>query len=176
MSAEAGKTFKNSPVVFQKTGFLLLEGVFLLGLAFWGGPVWVSIVVPALLIEVYCGSQLHSLGMLIPCSTWLVFANVTGNRELYFPFAMYGMAFMVSRLWEKGRGVAVLGGFLCGVFFLTIRWLQQASMSVLLVEGVVAASILFVLCLYYSQGLDRGWPRMLSLVGASLLAYAGLAL
>ncbi len=176
MSAEVDKTYKFSPAVFQKTGFLLLEGVFLLGVAFWGGPFWISIVVPALLVEVYCGSQLHSLGMLIPSSVWLVLASVTGNRELYFPFAMYVMAFVVSRLWQKGRGVAILGGFLCGFFFLTIRWLQHASMSVLLVEGVVAASILVVLCLYYRQGLDRGWPRMLSLVGASLLAYAGLAL
>ena len=176
MSAEADKTYKLSAAVFQKTGFLLLEGVFLLGVAFWGGPVWISIVVPALLVEVYCGSQLQSLGMLIPCSVWLVLANVTGNRELYFPFSMYVMAFAVSRLWQKGRGVAGLGGFLCGFFFLTMRWLQHASTSVLLVEGVVAASILVVLCLYYRQGLDRGWTRMLSLVGASLLAYAGLAL
>ena len=176
MSAEADKTYKNSPFVFHKTGFLLLEGVFLLGLAFWGGPVWISIVVPALLIEVYCGSQLHSLGMLIPCSAWLVLSNVTGNRELYFPFAMYVMAFMVSRLWEKGRRVAALGGFLCGGFFLTIRWLQQASMSVLFVEGVVAAGILILLCVYYKQGLGNEWSRMASLVGASLLAYAGLAL
>ena len=114
--------------------------------------------------------------MLIPCSVWLVLANVTGNRELYFPFAMYVMAFMVSRLWQKGRGVAVLGGILCGVFFLTIRWLQNASMSVLLVEGVVAAGILIAICLYYRQGLDRGWSRMVILLGASLLAYAGLAL
>ena len=176
MSAEADKTYKISPFVFQKTGFLLLEGVFLLGIAFWGGPVWISIVVPALLVEVYCGSQLHSLGMLIPCSAWLVCANVTGNRELYFPFAMYVMAFMVSRLWPKGRGVAVLGGILCGVFFLTIRWLQQASTSVLLVEGIVAAGILIALCVYCRQGLDRGWSRVVSLLGASLLAYAGLAL
>ena len=176
MSTEADKTHKISPFVFQKTGFLLLEGVFLLGIAFWGGPVWISIVVPALLVEVYCGSQLHSLGMLIPCSAWLVCANVTGNRELYFPFAMYVMAFMVSRLWPKGRGVAVLGGILCGVFFLAIRWLQQASTSVLLVEGIVAAGILVVLCVYCRQGLDRGWSRVVSLFGASLLAYAGLAL
>ena len=98
------------------------------------------------------------------------------ERELYFPFAMYVMAFMVSRLWQKGRGVAVLGGFLCGAFFLTVRWLQHASMNVLFVEGVVAAGILIALCLYCRQGLDRGWSRMVSLIGASLLAYAGLAL
>ena len=176
MSAEVDKTYKFSPAVFQKTGFLLLEGVFLLGVAFWGGPVWISIVVPALLVEVYCGSQLQSLGMLIPCSVWLVLANVTGNRELYFPFAMYVMAFVVSRPWQQSRGVAVLGGFLCWFFFLTVRWLQHASMNVLFVEGVVAVGILIALCLYCRQGLDRGWSRIVSLVGASLLAYAGLAL
>ena len=49
-------------------------------------------------------------------------------------------------------------------------------MSVLLVEGVVAAGLIFALVVFCWQGLNRGWMRMVGLLGASLLAYAGLAL
>jgi hypothetical protein len=114
--------------------------------------------------------------MLMPAAIWLGLCTLTGNRELFFPYAMYVMAFMVSRLWERGRGTAIMGGIFCGGLFLFIRWLQNATMSVLLVEGVVAAGIIFALGAFCWQGLNRGWMRMIGLLGASLLAYAGLAL
>jgi hypothetical protein len=114
--------------------------------------------------------------MLLPACLWLVLCTLTGNRELFFPFAMYVMAFMVSRLWERGPGAAAAGGFFCGSLFLLIRWLQSATMSVLLVEGVVAAGIVLTLIVFCWQGLNKGWMRFIGLVGASLMAYAGLAL
>jgi len=161
---------------FEKTAFLITEVGFLSALAVFGGPAWVGVVVPAIFVEVYCGSQLRSLGMLLPACLWLVLCTLTGNRELFFPFAMYVMAFMVSRLWERGPGVAAMGGFFCGILFLFIRWLQSATTSVLLVEGVVAAGIVLTLTVFCWQGLNKGWMRFIGLVGASLMAYAGLAL
>ncbi len=161
---------------FEKTAFLITEVGFLSALAVLGGPAWVGVVVPAIFVEVYCGSQLRSLGMLMPAGIWLMLCTLTGNRELFFPFAMYVMAFMVSRLWERGPGVAAMGGFFCGILFLFIRWLQSATTSVLLVEGVVAAGIVLTLTVFYWQGLNKGWMRFIGLVGASLMAYAGLAL
>ena len=101
-----------------KAAFLITEVGFLSALAVWGGPAWVGVVVPAIFIEVYCGSQLRSFGMLMPAGIWLVLCTLTGNRELFFPFAMYVMAFMVSRLWERGPGAAAMGGFFCGSLFL----------------------------------------------------------
>lgn len=160
----------------EKTTFLVTEVGFLSGLGFWGGPAWVCIFVPVLLVEIFCGSQTRSLGMLMPAGLWLVLCRFTGNRELFFPYAMYVMAFMMSRLWERGRGTAIMGGLFCGGLFLFIRRLQNATMSVLLVEGVVAAGIIFALGVFCWQGLNRGWMRMVGLLGASLLAYAGLAL
>ena len=159
-----------------KAAFLITEVGFLSALAVWGGPAWEGVVVPAIFIEVYCGSQLRSFGMLMPAGIWLVLCTLTGNRELFFPFAMYVMAFMVSRLWERGPGVAAMGGFFCGILFLFIRWLQSATTNVLLVEGVVAAGIVLTLTVFCWQGLNKGWMRFIGLVGASLMAYAGLAL
>jgi hypothetical protein len=69
----------------EKAAFLVTEIGFLSALAVWGGPAWVGVVVPAIFIEIYCGSQLRSLGMLMPAGIWLVLCTLTGNRELFFP-------------------------------------------------------------------------------------------
>ena len=167
--------FQRQPYV-EKVAFLVTEVGFLSALAIWGGPAWVGVVVPAIFIEIYCGSQLRSLGMLIPAGIWLVLCTLTGNRELFFPYAMYVMAFMVIRLWKRGRSTAIMGGLFCGGMFLFIRWLQDVTMDVLLVEGVVAAGIVIALSVFCWLGLNRGWMRMVGLLSGSLLAYAGLAL
>ena len=82
----------------EKLVFLITEVGFLVVLAVWGGPAWVGVVVPAIFVEIYSGSQLHSLGMLMPAAIWLGLCTLTGNRELFFPYAMYVMAFMVLSL------------------------------------------------------------------------------
>jgi hypothetical protein len=176
MNTKPEKISPQRQISGEKLAFLITEAGFLVALAVWGGPAWVVVILPAIFVEIYSGSQLHSLGMLMPAAIWLGLCTLTGNRELFFPYAMYVMAFMVSRLWERCRGAAIIGGLFCGGLFLFIRWLQNATMSVLLVEGVVAAGIIFVLGAFCWQGLNRGWMRMIGLLGASLLAYAGLAL
>ena len=160
----------------EKVAFLVTEVGFLSALAVWGGPAWVGVVVPAIFIEIYCGSQLRSLGMLIPAGIWLVLCTLTGNRELFFPYAMYVTAFMVLRLWKRGQSTAIMGGLFCGGLFLFIRWLQNATTNVLLVEGVVAVGIVLALSVFCWLGLNRGWMRMVGLLSGSLLAYAGLVL
>ena len=67
-------------------------------------------------------------------------------------------------------------GLFGGALFLFIRWLQNATMDVLLVEGVVAAGIVLALSVFCWLELNRGWMRMIGLLSGSLLAYAGLAL
>ncbi len=176
MNTTSEQTPRQRQPSVEKAAFLVTEVGFLSALAVWGGPAWVGVAVPAIFIEIYCGSQLRSLGMLIPAGIWFVLCTLTGNRELFFPYAMYVMAFMVIRLWERGRGAAIMGGLSCGCLFLFIRWLQNATMSVLLVEGVVAAAIVLALSVFCWLGLNRGWMQLFGLLGASLLAYAGLAL
>ncbi len=163
-----------SPV--EKTTFLLTEVGFLSALGVWGGPAWVGIIVPGILVEIYSGSKMCSLGMLMPAGLWLLLCRFTGNREFFFPYAMYVTAFVVSRLWEKSPAAASAAGFFCGGLFLSIRWYQDASTSVLMTEGAVAVGIVFAMVVFCWQGLNRGWIQYLGLIAASLLAYAGLAL
>ena len=160
----------------EKTAFLVAEVGFLSALGFWGGPAWVGIAVPVILVEIFCGSQTRSLGMLMPAGLWLVLCRFTGNRELFFPYAMYVTAFVVSRLWEKNPTAAFVAGLFSGCLFLLIRWFQDASTSVLLIEGAVAVGIVLAMGVFCWQGLNRGWFQCVGLIAASLLAYAGLAL
>ncbi len=160
----------------EKTTFLVTEVGFLSALGFWGGPAWVGMVVPVILVEIFCGSQTRSLGMLMPAGLWLVLCRFTGNRELFFPYAMYVAAFVVSRLWERSPAAASMAGLFCGCLFLSIRWFQDASASVLLIEGAVAVGIVLAMGVFCWQGLNRGWIQCIGLIAASLLAYAGLAL
>ena len=176
MNTTSEQTPRQRQPSVEKVAFLVTEVGFLSALAVWGGPAWVGVVVPAIFIEFYCGSQLRSLGMLIPAGIWLVLCTLTGNRELFFPYAMYVMAFMVLRLWKRGQSTAIMGGLFCGGLFLFIRWLQNATMNVLLVEGVVAVGIVLALSVFCWLGLNRGWMRMIGLLSGSLLAYAGLVL
>ena len=69
-----------------------------------------------------------------------------------------------------------MAGLFSGCLFLLIRRFQDASTSVLLVEGAVAVGIVVAMGVFCWQGLNRGWFQFVGLIAASLLAYAGLAL
>ena len=112
----------------------------------------------------------------MPAGLWLVFYRFTGNRELFFPYAMYVAAFVISRIWDKSPTVAATAGLFSGCLFLSIRWFQDATTSVLLVEGTVAVGIVLATSMFCWNGLNRGWMQCIGLIAVSLLAYAGLAL
>ena len=160
----------------DKIAFLATEVGFLSALGLWGGAAWVGVAVPPILVEIYSGSQPRSLGMLMPAGLWLILCRFTGNGELFFPYAMYLAAFMISRIWDKSPTLAAMAGLFSGYLFLFIRWFQDATTSVLLVEGGVAVGIVFVTCMFCWYGLNHGWMRCIGLIAVSLLAYAGLAL
>ena len=138
----------------EKTAFLVAEVGFLSALGFWGGPAWVGIAVPVILVEIFCGSQTRSLGMLMPAGLWLVLCRFTGNRELFFPYAMYVTAFVVSRLWEKPH---------CGICGWTFQWMpisfnplvsgREHSVLLLREPSQLELSLLWV-C---SVGKDEPW-------------------
>ena len=160
----------------EKVAFLATEFGFLSVLGFLGGAAWVGVAVPAILVEIYCGSHPRSLATLMPAGLWLVFYRFTGNLELFFPYAMYVAAFVISRIWDKSPTVAATAGLASGCLFLSIRWFQDATTSVLLVEGAVAVGIVLATSMFCWNGLNRGWMQCIGLIAVSLLAYAGLAL
>ena len=112
-------------------------------------------------------------------TSWYLVSALYANRKprTFFPLCHVRHGFHGD--FDYGRGAKVpqsWGGYSVEALFLFIRWLQNATMEVLLVEGVVAASIVFALSVFCWLGLNRGWMRMLGLLGGSLLAYAGLVL
>ena len=97
----------------EKVAFLAAEFGFLSVLGSWGAA-WVGVAVPAILVEIYCGSHPRSLATLMPAGLWLVFSRFTGNRELFFPYAMYVAAFVIQPNlgqkplpWQLQRGLLV---------------------------------------------------------------------
>lgn len=157
----------------QRIGFIVGEVVFLAVAQFVGGPPWTLVGGAAFVLLAFASPSIKPLLLAVPSLAWLAVAVATGNRELFFPYAMHLAAVALCRFADRGpgRGLAA-GGFVAGAF-LAIRVAQQATPRVLAVECAVAAAILAV------AALSRGrWPQSdAAIVTASaLLASAGLAL
>ncbi len=105
------------------------------------------------------------LGAVAPGLCWLVLYRFTGDRRLFFPYAMqYAVqaGYVTGRPALRGGGVVLL--------FVGIRIAQGAAASILLVEILVAAG---VLALPRRGGLAG---RTTGAVLGSLVAFAGLAI
>ena len=107
---------------------------------------------------------------------WLAAFRLTGNRELFFPYAMY-LATAVAVLLPRHRfrsGAA--GGAALVATFLGIRILQGAGGRVLAVESAAAVAILGIALAtrpWTGEGLlARAWVPL----ACSLLAFACLSL
>lgn len=156
--------------------FLGLELLFMLGAHALGGPPWAVLGAVALVVQAFTRPQSARLLLLTPALAWLGLFQATGNRELFFPYAMSAAAFaslpLARQTWWRGA----LGGGLVVVAFLVVRLFQQASGRVLAIELVVAGAILAAVLLVARRTQDRIASDAAIVAGASLLAYAGLLL
>lgn len=183
--------------------FLGVELILLAAAHVYGGPPWTLLMMLAMLAQVAVGVRLAPLALLAPSLAWLVTFRATGNRELFFPFAMH-LATFVALLGSdraggqsshdtehapnrhpRHRSSALLHGLLGGggmvATFLAIRALQAASPRVLAVESVVALVILAVATLAIAtSGRMSPGPRTAAAAAivllSSLAAYASLVL
>lgn len=156
--------------------FILTELAFLAAAHVLGGPPWVALGVLVMIGQVVADFRIRPLIGLLPAVGWLVAHPLTGNRELFFPYAIALAAHLAGQFIDRGRPTAAATGALVVVAFLGIRVLQAATLPVLAVEAAVATVILALAVAVLPAAARRPWGRLAVDVGASLLAYAGLAL
>lgn len=141
-----------------------------------GGPPWVGLVVLACIAQIAADFRVRSLLGIVPALAWLAASHTTGNRELFFPYAMYLAAHVACQFAGRGWKTAAAAGSTVGVAFLGIRVAQGATLRVLAVEFVVSAAILGVVVFSLVAKGNRPWVRVTVAALASLAAYVGLAL
>lgn len=162
--------------------FIIVELVFLACAHFFGGPPWTVIGVVAVVVQTLGGVRVDSLAFIVPSLAWLALSHATGNRELFFPYAIYVASAVAVTAAGRPTWLGPVGGAGIVVTFMVIRILQQATVRVLAVEFVVAAAILALVLTArsWSQRHVTHVPRIVSdaaiVVTSSLLAYASLAL
>ena len=106
-----------------------------------GALPWLALFLPA---AVLLGRQARGFAAvwLLPAIVWATGSWVTGDRELYFACSLsLAMALML----QEHRQPALQGSLLALaliVEFLLIRFLQQATSKVLLIESLSAVGIL----------------------------------
>ena len=156
--------------------FVVLETLFLAAAHWLGGPPWTALGAAAVVAQAVVSPQASRLLVLLPAVVWLVLFRITGNRELFFPYAMALTAFVSLPMAARAAWQGWLSGGLMVGAFLAIRLAQQATGRVLAVELAVAAVILGLILVTASR-VQGHLPRQAALVAAaSLAAYAGLAL
>lgn len=155
--------------------FVAVELALLAAAHLWGGPAWMVPAVIACVAQVAADFRTLSLTALLPSLGWLAASRLTGNRELYFPFAMYLAGAVAVLPWRGGlRPAAGWGGAVVAAF-LVVRVLQGATLRVLAVETAAAVVVLgLALAARRAGGTVTG--RAAVAAAASLLAYACLAL
>ncbi len=156
--------------------FISLELLFLAIAQAVGGPAWTGLGVIACIALAFAGMQPGRLAVLYPSLAWLAASRLTGNRELFFPYAMV-LATAVAVLLPRHRfHTAAIGGGVLVAAFLAIRIHQGAGGRVLAVESVVAVAILGIALATRSWTAERVLARAWIPLAASLLAFACLAL
>ncbi len=138
--------------------------------AYFGGWEWALLT----LVASACSFRQSIVSALSVSFLWLALFCWSGDRRLYFPFAMQfavQIPFLidgrVARPWILGGGGTV-------VLFLLIRIAQSATIKVLVVEAIVATVILVFLHIlrgYLGEGTKT---RVMAGAIASVLAFIGL--
>ena len=106
----------------------------------------------------------------------MVAHQLSGNRELFFPYAMALAAHLACQFSGRSRIMAAGAGGLAVAGFLAIRGMQRATAGVLAVEAAVAVVILAVVVAAGPLAVRQPWGSLAFAAAASLAAYAGLAL
>lgn len=155
--------------------FIVTELTFLAAAHLLGGPPWVALGVLAIAGQVAADFRVGPLVGLVPAAGWMVAHHLTGDRELFFPYAMALAAHLAGQYVGRSRAAAALAGGLVVAGFLAIRTCQAATAEVLAVELAVAAAILVALVVVLPAAVRRPWGAVAVTLLASLAAYAGLA-
>lgn len=157
---------------------IVVELVLLAVAQFGGGTPWTVLVALALVAESAGGLTVRGLARIGCGLVWIAAFRMTGNRELFFPFAMYLAAHVGIGVARRFPPLGVLGSGLVVAAFLAFRVAQGATRGVLAVEAAVAVAILAALFTVRPLLPEaRSTERDVALtVAASLAAYAGLAL
>ena len=156
--------------------FIAGELLFLAAAHFLGGPSWVALGVLAFAGQVAADFRLRPLIGFLPAAGWIAAHQLTGNRELFFPYAMALATHLAGQFVGRGRLAAAVAGGLVVASFLGIRILQAATAEVLAVELAVAAAILVAVVAVLPAALKRPWGAAVVTILASLAAFLGLAL
>lgn len=159
----------------QSAAFIACELAFLALAHALGGPPWAALGVLACVGQLGGGVRPEALAPLFPGLAWAAAAQATGNRELYFPFAMH-LAAVTAAIPAAARPLACLAaGGVIAATFLAIRWLQAATPRVLVVEALATVAVLLA-----AVGLRRRFPGFPGQwwipVAAAVMACACLAL
>jgi predicted GNAT family N-acyltransferase len=157
-------------------GFIAAQLAFLAAAHVLGGPPWVALGVLAFAGQIAAEFRLRPLVGLAPAGFWMAAHQLTGDRDLFFPYAMALAAHLAGQFFGRGRVAAAAAGGLVVAAFLAIRVGQAATAKVLAVEAAVAAAILAVTVAVLPAAVNRPWGAVIVTAIASLLAYAGLAL
>ncbi|MFM7107048.1 MAG: GNAT family N-acetyltransferase [Planctomycetaceae bacterium] len=165
-----------TPAGSSAASFIAAELAFLVSAQILGGPPWVALGGLAFAGQAAACLRLRPLVGLAPAVAWMTAHRLTGNRELFFPYAMALAAHLAGQFVVRGRMVAGVAGGLIVTAFLAIRALQAATVPVLAVESAVAAVILTVAVPVLPAVANRPWGAAFVAAAASLLACAGLAL
>ena len=96
---------------------------------------------------------------------WVALFAITGDRRLFFPFALY-QATVFGQNW---RGGFAAGSSLIIALFTLIRIEQEASLKVIAVELIVAAIAAFA-----GWAATRRFGPIVGAMAASLVALVGL--
>ena len=157
------------PVLFISAALLTAAGML-------GGLPAGLLCAIALVAQCTSNCRAGGWGLIGGSLSWLVLAQVTHNRELFFPYTMLLAAVACvqlcgQRLWAG----SLAGGAVLAAFFL-LRILQKATGRVLLVEFIVAVAILAAVIVVSSQSPRTASIRAAIAVAASLLAYVSLSL
>jgi hypothetical protein len=167
------------PRGWDAAGFMVAEVAFLLAVHLLGGVAWVGLGLLAVLGQIVTSLRVAAIAVLLPAVAWAVAHRLTGNRELFFPYAMAlateAAGRCAGRLPGRPRLAAALGGALMVAAFLGVRLAQAAGGQVLAVEAAVAAVILAGVAAV-SPLTGTLWTKIATAAVASLAAYAGLAL
>lgn len=160
----------------RAAGFIVLELAFLAAAHVLGGPTWVALGVVACVAQACAEFRAAALVPLFPAIFWAAAHRVTGDRELFFPFAMFLSAHAAGQFAARGRPAAGLAGGAIVAAFLAIRTAQRATLGVLAVELAVAFVILAAVVAIGPAAARRPAAAVAVSVLASLAAYLGLAL
>lgn len=156
--------------------FLVGETVLLAVAQAVGGTPWTLVALATLIPLGFLRPDTVTIALAAPCLAWPVAVQATGNRELFFPFAMQLAAVAVCRNSHRGAAWGLAGGAGVVAAFLGVRFRQDATPRVLAVETIVAAVILAGLVLARLRCRPSPAAEAALVAAASLAAYAGLAL